>query len=71
MISKSLAVPYDPINDVTKLLTKGRRAPFHLLGVFAASGNSSRETICECEVLSVLTHKEYVRYYIVEHIISQ
>ena len=59
MISKSSAVPYDPINDVTKLLTKGQRASFHLLGVFAASGhysqetiissgNSSRETICEC-----------------------
>ena len=61
MISKSSAVPYDPINDVTKLLTKGQRASFHLLGVFAASGHSSRETICECEakVLSVLTQSTF------------
>ena len=62
MISKSSAVPYDPINDVTQLLTKGQRAPFHLLGMFSVSGVSSWETICEYEakVLSfVLTQSTF------------
>ena len=53
MISKSLAVPYDSINDITQQLTKGQRAQLHLLALFAGSFLGS-------QFVSVLTQSTFL-----------